>query len=270
MELEQLSIIGGRGKNGDPELVERVDLRMGEVASVVGPTGSGKTELINDIERFANENTPSGRKILVDGEVTPDEAVGDPARHPVALITQHTNFLSDLPVREFLRIHAAIRQGADAESLVGRTVEFANELTGEAIDLESVMTELSGGQTRALLIADAVVIGNSPIILLDEIENAGIHRTRALELLRRHRKIFVFVTHDPRIALLSDFRIVMRNGAMRKLIAKDPRERRVADALSHLDDIILEYRAKIRAGEPLDDAVLGERLEALGLGGAAK
>jgi ABC-type lipoprotein export system ATPase subunit len=271
MELEQLTIIGGRGRNGDVEAVERVDLRMGEVASVVGPTGSGKTELINDIERFANENTPSGRTVLVDGALVAEESAEDPARHPVALITQHTNFLSDLPVQEFLRIHAGIRQGDAPESLVDRTVGFANELTGEAIDLASMMTELSGGQTRALLIADAVVIGNSPIILLDEIENAGIHRTRALELLRRHRKIFVFVTHDPRIALLSDFRIVMREGAMRKLIAKDPRERKVADALSRLDDIILEYRARIRAGEPLDDAVLGDRLvDALELEGAAK
>ncbi len=238
----------------------RVDLRMGEVASIVGPTGSGKTEFINDIERFANSNTPSGRRVLVNGSPVPEESIGDPSRNPVALITQHTNFLSDLPVREFLRIHSEIRRGADVASLVRQTVEFANELTGEAIDMESAMTELSGGQTRALLIADAVVIGNSPIILLDEIENAGIHRTRALDLLRRHRKIFVFVTHDPRIALLSDVRVVMRNGAMQKLIPKDARERRVADALSRLDDIILEYRAKIRAGEPLDDTVLGERL----------
>jgi ABC-type lipoprotein export system ATPase subunit len=36
---------------------------MGEVASMVGPSGSGTTELINDIERFAN--APSGRCIFV-------------------------------------------------------------------------------------------------------------------------------------------------------------------------------------------------------------
>jgi len=260
MEIEKLTILGGHGRGGETEAVARIDLRMGEVASVVGPTGSGKTELINDIERFANRDTPSTRQVLVNGAPVPEEANGDPRNNPVALITQHTNFLSDLPVGEFLKIHAEIRGGAEVGSLVDGTVEFANELTGEAIDRESAMTELSGGQTRALLIADAVVIGNSPIILLDEIENAGIHRTRALELLRRYRKIFVFVTHDPRIALLSDVRVVMRNGAMQKLIARDPKERRVAEALSHLDDIILEYRAKIRAGEPLDDALLGERL----------
>jgi len=259
-EISCLSILGGRGRAGDPEPVARVDLAMGAVASIVGPTGSGKTELINDIERFARGNTPSGRTILVNGTPVLDDELGDPGRNPVALITQHTNFLSDLPVREFLRIHAEIRQGADAPELTRRTVGFANELTGEGIDVESAMTELSGGQTRALLIADAVVIGNSPIILLDEIENAGIHRTRALELLRQYRKVFVFVTHDPRIALLSDLRVVMRNGGMQQLIVRDPRERGVAEALSHLDDIILEYRAKIRAGEPLDDALLGERL----------
>ena len=67
------------------------------------------------------------------------------------------------------------------------------------------MTELSGGQTRALLIADATVICSTPVVLLDEVENAGIHRTRAVQLLRQYRKIFIFVTHDPRIALLSRF-----------------------------------------------------------------
>jgi len=269
MEIEQLTILGGHGRHGESEHVERVELRMGEVASIVGPTGSGKTELINDIERFADANTPSGRRVLVNGAPVPDESVEDPSRNPVALITQHTNFLSDLPVQQFLRIHAEIRQGAEVDTLIERTVRFANQLTGEAIDMESAMTELSGGQTRALLIADAVEIGNSPIILLDEIENAGIHRTRALELLRGHRKIFVFVTHDPRIALLSDLRVVMRNGAMQKLIPKDASERPVADALSHLDDIILEYRAKIRAGEPLDGSALSGRLaRAMAIGGA--
>lgn len=89
------------------------------------------------------------------------------------------------------------------------------------------MTERSGGQTRALLIADAVIIGNTPVVLLDEVENAGIHRTRALELLKQYRKIFIFVTHDPRIALLSDFRIIMQNGCMMKVLHTDAHEERL-------------------------------------------
>jgi len=126
------------------------------------------------------------------------------------------------------------------------------------------MTELSGGQTRALLIADAVIIGNSPIILLDEIENAGIHRTKALELLRMYEKIFIFVTHDPRIALLSDFRITMKNGAMQSVITTEHEEKGVAEELRKLDDLMIDFRNRIRIGERLSDAILKTRLRALG------
>lgn len=49
--------------------------------SVVGPTGSGKTALINDIGLFANANTPSGRRVLINGAETPEEFIADPARN---------------------------------------------------------------------------------------------------------------------------------------------------------------------------------------------
>jgi ABC-type lipoprotein export system ATPase subunit len=133
--------------------------------------------------------------------------------------------------------------------VVEETIQFANQLTGEAIIKETAMTELSGGQTRSLLIADAVVIGNSPIILLDEIENAGIHKTKALELLKKYAKLFVFVTHDPTIALYSDCRIIMKSGAMQKIVYSNVEERGVAEELKKMDDMILYYRGLIRAGE---------------------
>jgi ABC-type lipoprotein export system ATPase subunit len=224
---------------------------MGDVVSIVGPTGSGKTTFINDIELFADNNTPTGRRILINGERPPVEYRDDPARNPIALITQHTTFLSDLPVNEFLHTHARIRitNLVERETAIERTLSFANQLTGEPIALESRMTELSGGQTRALLIADATIICNTPIVLLDEVENAGIHRTRALELLRQYRKIFIFVTHDPRIALLSDYRIVMQRGRITQVLHTDAEERKLATVVSHLDDVLSNLRDKIRFGE---------------------
>ena len=122
-------------------------------------------------------------------------------------------------------------------------------MTGEPILVDSRMTELSGGQTRALLIADATVICDTPIVLLDEVENAGIHRTRAMQLLRQHRKIFIFVTHDPRIALLSDYRIVMRNGTVTRVLRTDESERQVAARVSRLDDLLSGLRERLRQGE---------------------
>ena len=262
--IETITLLGGKGKLGDPEPLRRVDLKMGDILSVVGPTGCGKTTLINDIELYANANTPSERRILINGEPAASDDLSEPSKNPIALISQHTNFLSDLPVQEFLDTHARIRGILDPVSAVAETVGFANQLTGEPIILTSAMTELSGGQTRALLIADAVIIGNSPIILLDEIENAGIHRTKALELLRGYRKIFIFVTHDPRIALLSDYRVVMRDGGMQKLIVTGVEERGVAEEIRKLDDLLLDFRQRIRAGEELDQERMHKRLRELG------
>jgi ABC-type lipoprotein export system ATPase subunit len=231
---------------------------MGDVVSVVGPTGSGKTTLINDIELFADCNTPTGRRILINGEVPLPDYSENPASNPIALITQHTTFLSDLPVMEFLTIHARVRSNAKPETgdLVQQTLGFANQLTGEPINETSRMMELSGGQTRALLIADAAVICNTPIVLLDEVENAGIYRVRTLELLREYRKIFLFVTHDPRITLLSDYRIVMQNGSIVKVIHTTEEERGLALKVSQIDDVLTAMREKIRLGEVLVDADL--------------
>ena len=264
MRIEDIKIFGGIDKTGAAEAVDEVTLKMGDIVSIVGPTGCGKTTLINDIELFADGNTPSRRRIRINGESRPEEFAGDPADNPIALISQHTNFLSDLPVREFLEVHAAIRRLEEPQTAVDRTLDFANQLTGEPLIRESPMTELSGGQTRALLIADAVIIGHAPIILLDEIENAGIHRTRALDLLKKYEKIFIFVTHDPRIALLSDFRIVMRNGGMSSVIERDDDEQLVADEIRKLDDLLLHFRNRIREGERLTSSELEERLRALG------
>jgi ABC-type lipoprotein export system ATPase subunit len=253
--IKTITILGGHGKSGEPDTVQRVDLRMGDVVSIVGPTGSGKTTLINDIELFADANTPTGRRVLINGVRPPVEYRDDPARNPIALITQHTTFLSDLPVHEFLTTHARIRSavGSHVVGMLERTLDFANQLTGEPILVGSRMTELSGGQTRALLIADATIICNTPIVLLDEVENAGIHRTRALELLREYRKIFIFVTHDPRIALLSDYRIVMRGGSITQVLHTDEEERLLSVKVSQLDDLLSRLRDKIRLGERLTE-----------------
>jgi ABC-type lipoprotein export system ATPase subunit len=257
--IDTITILGGRARSGNPEGVVRIDMKMGDIVSIVGPTGSGKTTLINDIELFADANTPTGRRILFDGERPDATFRDDPSKNPIALITQHTTFLSDMPVGLFLETHAKIRCRDEAlrKDVIGRTLDFANQLTGEPVSPNIRMTELSGGQTRALLIADATIVCDTPIVLLDEVENAGINRTRALELLREHRKIFIFVTHDPRIALLSDYRIVMSGGAISGVLRTDGEEKRLSHAVNRIDEIMATLREKIRAGGRITAAELG-------------
>jgi ABC-type histidine transport system ATPase subunit len=52
--VQSITILGGHGRLGLPDLVDRIELAMGDVVSIVGPTGSGKTTFINDIELFAD------------------------------------------------------------------------------------------------------------------------------------------------------------------------------------------------------------------------
>ncbi len=60
--IDSITIIGGTDKNGDKE---NADLRIvkGDIVSIVGPTGSGKSRLLADIEWMAQGDTPTNRKI---------------------------------------------------------------------------------------------------------------------------------------------------------------------------------------------------------------
>jgi ABC-type lipoprotein export system ATPase subunit len=111
------------------------------------------------------------------------------------------------------------------------------------------LTILSGGQSRALMVADIAVISDSPIVLIDEIENAGIKKQEALRLLAGEGKIVVVVTHDPMLALMASRRIVMKNGNMTKVISTNEDEQRVFRDVEKMDGWLTALRETIRQGE---------------------
>lgn len=252
-EITEITVLPGRDKNGMQETFDRIVIRPGETLSIVGPTGSGKSALIGDIEIFAREDTATGRTVLVNGGMPPEDVVRNPAKKPVALITQNTKCLADLTVQEFLSMHVRSRR-IEREGIVAETIALANEFTGEEITAGARMTALSGGQTRSLMVADAITIGNTPIIILDEVENAGIFKDRVIETLRAYGKAVIFVTHDPLVSLMCDRRIVMRNGTVAKIIERDGEEEKALAAIRKMDGILSALRERIRAGESITEA----------------
>jgi len=251
-KIESLTIIGGRGKTGQAEDIE-LTLRPGEVVCIVGPTGSGKSRLLADIEWVAQGDTPTGRKILINDQV-PDGKWRFSTEHKlVAQLSQNMNFVMDLSAEEFVRMHAESRLVPDPEDKVAIILEQANELAGETFTPDTPVTALSGGQSRALMIADMAILSKSPIALIDEIENAGIDRKKALELLVQEEKIILMATHDPILALMGDRRLVIKNGGIAKIIESSSEERTNLAALEELDNKLLALRNKIRLGETLEE-----------------
>jgi len=131
-------------------------------------------------------------------------------------------------------------------------VESANLLTGEAIQLSDNLTTLSGGQSRALMVADVAIISESPIVLVDEIENAGIRKHEALEMLSGQGKIIFVVTHDPVIALTTAKRIIMKDGGMNELVNTSAQESLISHDLGMIDQYMLGLRELIRSGQTIE------------------
>jgi len=98
------------------------------------------------------------------------------------------------------------------------------------------------------MIADTALLSSSPIILIDELENAGLDRREAIKLLIGNEKIVFISTHDPLLALRANKRIVIRNGGIAKVIETTAEEEQTLRKIEAIDSILLDIRNQIRGG----------------------
>lgn len=219
---------------------------------VVGPTGSGKSRFLADIEWMAQGDTPTGRMLLING-TPPDPSQRFSIDHKlVAQLSQNMNFVMDLTVEEFVTMHAESRMVEDVTAVTAAIIALANELAGEQFTPHTPVTALSGGQSRALMIADTSCLSRSPIVLIDEIENAGIDRKRAVHTLVDKRKIVLMATHDPILALMGDRRLIFRNGGISAIIETSQRERDNLVRFEEMDRCLGAVRNALRNGERIE------------------
>jgi len=252
-KIDSLEILAGIDKDGQNEPCNLL-LHPGEITCIVGPTGSGKSRLLEDIEWLANADTPTKRKVLINGKLPNEDIENQFGGKLIAQITQNMNFVLDMDVHSFLMLHAQSRFLENTEQVVDEVIELANELSGECFNPETPVTFLSGGQSRALMIADAACIGQAPIVLIDEIENAGVDKKKALQLLVNKDKIVLMATHDPLLILLADRRVIIKNGGMKKIIKTNKIEKVFYIKLEQLDYTMQIARNFLRLGNELTNS----------------
>lgn len=247
--MEKLTLTAGFDKTGGKEDFGELVFEKGLLYAIVGPTGSGKSRLIKDLEMLVVGDSVTKRRVFIDGKEIPLECRASVSQGLIAHLSQSMNFVLDLPISDFLFLHS---RAAGLEPIdVDYVVEKANTVTEERISPSMNLSELSGGQSRALMIADVALVSNRSVVLADEIENAGIDKEAALSLLLSRNKLVLIATHDVHTALFADFRVVMKNGGIKRFIEKSAREEALFEELED------EYRRKrilqnkLRKGEAL-------------------
>jgi len=152
---------------GETDVLRDLDLVVepGEIVAVCGPTGSGKTSLLNLLPRFYD---PTGGRVLVGGVDTRDVALAE-LRNSVALVTQRPVLFS-VPLRENLTagredadwdVVLAAAEAAGVASFVGELPNGYDTLIGER------GVNLSGGQRQRVALARALATGARVVVLDD-------------------------------------------------------------------------------------------------------
>ncbi|HLL52665.1 MAG TPA: ABC transporter ATP-binding protein, partial [Myxococcaceae bacterium] len=142
-----------------------LDLPVGKVTALVGPSGGGKSTLASLLLRFEK---PQGGRILLDG-VDVAELTADSVRAQFALVTQEA-LLFSAPVVDNLRFgkpDASMEEVVQA-ARIANADEFIRQLPkGYQTPIGERGVVLSGGQKQRLCLARAVLAG-APVLVLDE------------------------------------------------------------------------------------------------------
>ncbi len=169
------------------------EVQAGQTVAIVGPTGAGKTTLINLLQRVFS---PSQGRILIDG-IDTRSVTRKSLRHSIATVFQDAGLLNR-SIEDNIRVgraeatydevHAAANAAAAQDFILSKSAGY-DTVVGERGG------QLSGGERQRIAIARAV-LKDAPILVLDEATSALDVETEdrvkeAIDELRRNRTTFI-------------------------------------------------------------------------------
>ena len=207
---------------GTHSVLKDIDFKVkqGDVVSVIGASGSGKSTMLRCINLL---EIPTGGSILYHGKDITDSKVNVPAyREKVGMVFQNFNLFNNLTVLENCMVGQIKVAKKSKEEAKKRALQFLEKVDMTAY-INAKPRQISGGQKQRVAIARALV-KMPPVLLLDEpLSNLDARlRLQTREEIRRIQRetgiTTIFVTHDQEEAMsISDIIIVMKDGRMQQV-----------------------------------------------------
>lgn len=226
----EIAYEGVNFKYEDNEILKDISIRIkrGEVVAFVGPSGVGKTTLVNLLPRFYD---PQKGVIKIDGVATKDVSLKS-LRQQIGIVTQDAILFNDT-ISQNIAYGQDVKANMEDIIKASKAANSHNFIMNMPKGYDTVIGErgfrLSGGEKQRLCIARAI-FKNPPILILDEATSqldteSELLVQEAIDHLMAGRTVLVIahrlstIKHANKICVLEDGRIV-ETGSHDELMAR--------------------------------------------------
>ena len=192
-----------------------VDIKKGEVVTIVGASGAGKSTLLHILGTL---DTPDFGKVYINQENVSSMSTAEMARFRnkhIGFVFQFHNLLPEFSALENVMIPGFI--AGQKESDLSKRAHDLLGLLGIRGRASHKPSELSGGEQQRVAVARALV--NSPSLILADEPSGNLDSKNAVELHNLFFKLrndlgqtFVIVTHNTEFAAMADRKIELKDG----------------------------------------------------------